>query len=111
MFGCGVLWGRPCCAIAGEANNAAMAATDKIAFIFNLLFRIVGGGGVFIRITPADKRAFFILSISQIRPSGGGRDGAFALALSPGRERLANATCFDAEIVPWHAGGGFPPLA
>src|SRR5215468_8741392 len=36
---------RPCCAIAGEASNAAMAATDKIAFMFNLLFGIVGGGG------------------------------------------------------------------
>jgi hypothetical protein len=34
----GVLWGRPCCAIAGEASGAAMPAADKIAFIFNLVF-------------------------------------------------------------------------
>src|SRR5258708_28930576 len=70
MFGCGVLWGRPCCAIAGAANTAAMPATNKIAFMFNLLFRIVGGGGVLIRITPADKPAFLMVSISQICPSG-----------------------------------------
>jgi hypothetical protein len=47
-----------------------MAATDKIAFMFNLLFRMVGGGGGFIHTTPADKRAFLMVSISQIRPSG-----------------------------------------
>jgi hypothetical protein len=70
MLGSGVLCGGACCAIAGEANNAVMAATDKIAFIFNLLSRIVGGGGRFIRILPADKRAFLMVSISQIRPSG-----------------------------------------
>jgi hypothetical protein len=29
----------------------------------------VGGGGGFIRATPADKRAFLMVSISQIRPS------------------------------------------
>jgi len=37
--------------------------------MFNLLFRIVGGGGGFIRTTPADKRAFLMVSISQIRSS------------------------------------------
>jgi hypothetical protein len=70
MFGGGAFWGRPCCAIAGEANTAAMTAADKIAFMFNLLFRMVGGGGRFIGLTRADKRAFFMVCISQILPSG-----------------------------------------
>jgi hypothetical protein len=47
-----------------------MAATDKIVFMFNLLFRMVSGGGGFIPTTLADKRAFLMVSISQIRPSG-----------------------------------------
>jgi hypothetical protein len=28
-----LLWGRACCAIAGEASNAAIPATVKIAFM------------------------------------------------------------------------------
>src|SRR5258707_15288910 len=81
MFGCAVLWGRPCCAIAGEASNAAMPATDKIAFMFNLLFGIVGGGGGFTHITPSDNRAFLMLPISHNHPSA--EPAVFVVAFIP----------------------------
>jgi hypothetical protein len=48
-----------------------MPAIDKIAYVVDLLSQNNWWRRVFIRIAPPDKRAFFTLSISQIRASSG----------------------------------------
>ena len=102
MFGSAVLRGP---------TKVAMPAIDKIAFVFNLLLRIIGGDGFLSASRPLTNEHSSYCPLAKFVHREAGETARLPSRYPLEAERLANATCFDAEIVPWHAGGGFPPLA
>jgi len=88
-----------------------MPTINKIAFVFNLLLRIIGGDGFLSASRPLTKRAFFMLSISQIRASSGPfdlieRDGEDPRTLPFLDRRAARCSyCANGNVAVWFMNG------